>query len=52
VDVVEFESPDPAFAGEMKMIVTLADAEGGTEVTITCEDIPAGIKPEDNEQGC
>jgi uncharacterized protein YndB with AHSA1/START domain len=52
VEAVVFESPDPAFAGEMKMIVNLADADGGTEVTIICEDIPAGVKLEDNEQGC
>jgi len=34
------------------MTVSLADADGGTEVTILCEDIPKGIRPEDNELGC
>jgi uncharacterized protein YndB with AHSA1/START domain len=52
VEVVEFESPDPAFAGEMRMTVSLADAAEGTEITILCEDIPKGIRPEDNEPGC
>src|SRR5713226_3769925 len=52
VEVIEFESQDPAFAGEMRMIVSLADADGGTEVTVLCEDIPKGIRPEDNELGC
>lgn len=52
VEVVEFESEDPVFAGEMKLIVTFADAAGGTEVMFVCENIPAGIRPEDNEQGC
>jgi uncharacterized protein YndB with AHSA1/START domain len=52
VEAIVFESPDPQFAGEMRMIVTLADAHGGTEVTIVCEDIPEGIRPEDNEMGC
>lgn len=52
VEVVEFESDDPAFAGEMRITVTLADVEGGTEITYVCEDIPAGIRPEDNEAGC
>jgi uncharacterized protein YndB with AHSA1/START domain len=52
VEVVEFESQDPAFAGEMRMTVSLADADGGTEITILCEDIPKGIRPEDNELGC
>lgn len=52
VQAVNFESSDPAFAGEMKMVVTFNDAEGGTEVSITCEKIPPGIRPEDNEAGC
>jgi uncharacterized protein YndB with AHSA1/START domain len=52
LEVVEFESADPGFAGEMRVIVNLADVEGGTEVTYRCEDIPAGIRPEDNEAGC
>jgi uncharacterized protein YndB with AHSA1/START domain len=52
VEVVEFESQDPAFSGEMRIIATFADLGGGTEVTFVCQDIPRGIKPEDNEQGC
>ena len=52
VEVVEFESQDPAFAGEMRMTVSLADANGGTELTILCEDIPKRTRPEDNELGC
>jgi uncharacterized protein YndB with AHSA1/START domain len=51
VEVIEFESQDPRFAGEMKMTTTLADASEGTEITVRCEDIPAGIRPEDNEAG-
>ena len=50
--IVEFESPDPAFAGEMTMITTFADAPGGTEIAITCGNIPSGISPEDNAMGC
>ena len=50
--VVAFESPDPAFAGEMTMITTFADAPGGTEIAITCENIPRGISPDDNAMGC
>jgi uncharacterized protein YndB with AHSA1/START domain len=52
VEVIEFESQDPQFAGEMTMIVSLVDADGGTEVTVLCEDIPKGIRPKDNELGC
>lgn len=49
--VTVFESDDPDFAGEMTLIWTLADAENGTLVTVRCENIPAGIRPEDNEDG-
>lgn len=52
VEVVEFESDDPGFAGEMRITVTLADVDGGTEVTYRCENIPSDIRPEDNEAGC
>ena len=51
-EVVEFESEEPKFAGEMRITVTLADVKGGTEVTYRCENIPEGIRPEDNEAGC
>ena len=32
VEVVEFETADPALRGEMTITITLADATGGTEV--------------------
>jgi uncharacterized protein YndB with AHSA1/START domain len=50
--VTEFESYDPGFAGEMKITFSLADADGGTEVVVLCEDIPKGVRPADNEMGC
>jgi hypothetical protein len=36
------------------MIVStaLAPADTGTKVTILCENVPQGIRPEDNEAGC
>jgi uncharacterized protein YndB with AHSA1/START domain len=49
---VEFESADPSFAGEMTVSTTLAPAGNGTKVTILCENIPPGVRPEDNEAGC
>ncbi|MCU0466798.1 MAG: SRPBCC domain-containing protein [Anaerolineae bacterium] len=49
--LTEFESPDPAFAGEMKLTWSLEDVAGGTQVTVVCENIPFGIRPEDNEAG-
>lgn len=51
VEVIEFESQDPGFAGEMRMTTTLADTDEGTEVTVLCEGIPAGVRPEDNQAG-
>ena len=38
--------------GEMRMTVSFADVDGGTEVAVLCEDIPEGIRPEDNETCC
>jgi uncharacterized protein YndB with AHSA1/START domain len=32
VEVVEFETADPALRGEMTITIALADADGGTEV--------------------
>ena len=52
VQMVNFESDDPAFAGEMTMVMTFTEAEGGTDVSITCQNIPPGIRLEDNEAGC
>lgn len=46
-----FDSPDPAFTGEMTVRTDLSPVEGGTHVTIACEDIPPGIRLEDNQEG-
>jgi uncharacterized protein YndB with AHSA1/START domain len=51
VQAITFDSEDPAFSGEMTMVVTLEDRDGGTEVTILFENIPPGIRPEDNDAG-
>ncbi len=51
VEIVEFESEDPAFAGQMTITWTLANVGAGTEVGVLCEDIPAGVRLEDNETG-
>jgi uncharacterized protein YndB with AHSA1/START domain len=51
VEAIEFESRDSGFAGEMKMTTRLSDTKDGTEVTILCEGLPSGIRPEDNETG-
>jgi uncharacterized protein YndB with AHSA1/START domain len=51
VQVVEFESDDQAFAGEMKMTWTFTAVPQGTEVSIVAENVPEGIRPEDHEAG-
>lgn len=51
VHLVTFESDDPAFAGEMKMRWSLSPIVGGTKVTITCENVPDGIRQEDHDAG-
>ncbi len=51
VEIIEFESPDPAYAGEMTMTTTLTDTPEGTEVSVVCENLPPGIRPEDNQAG-
>ena len=52
VQALSFDSEDPAFSGEMAMVVTLEESDGGTDVTIVCERIPSGIRPEENAAGC
>jgi uncharacterized protein YndB with AHSA1/START domain len=51
VEVDEFETTDPLFAGEMTMTITLREEDGGTELTAVHEGVPAGVPPEDNELG-
>ncbi|WP_439578439.1 SRPBCC family protein [Elioraea sp.] len=51
VQRVTFVSEDAAFAGEMTMTWSLSPTPGGTRVTITCEDVPEGIRPEDHDIG-
>jgi uncharacterized protein YndB with AHSA1/START domain len=51
VQVMEFETEDPAMRGEMTVTFTLVDADGGTDVIAVHEDVPAGVAPEDNELG-
>ena len=51
VEVLEFETTDPEFRGEMTITTTLADVDGGTEVLVAHEGIPAGVSTIDNETG-
>jgi uncharacterized protein YndB with AHSA1/START domain len=51
VEVVEFETADPALRGEMTITITLADADGGTEVHALHDGLPPGLSTADNEVG-
>ena len=51
VQLVMFDSPDPAFAGEMRMTWQFDPEPGGTRVTILAENVPSGIRPEDHRTG-
>jgi uncharacterized protein YndB with AHSA1/START domain len=51
VEVVGFETADPALRGEMTITITLADAEGGTDVPGVYENLPPGVAAVDNEVG-
>jgi uncharacterized protein YndB with AHSA1/START domain len=48
---VSFVTADPAFFGEMTMIATFEEVSGGTEVTLVFENLPPGLRAEDNEAG-
>jgi uncharacterized protein YndB with AHSA1/START domain len=50
-EAINFESDDPAFHGIMKVITILELVNDGTKVTIRCEQVPGGIKEEDNRKG-
>ncbi|GAB3336137.1 SRPBCC family protein [Micromonospora halotolerans] len=51
VEVVEFETDDPALGGAMTMTTTLTDVDGGTEVAVVHDGIPDAVPAEDNEMG-
>jgi uncharacterized protein YndB with AHSA1/START domain len=51
VEVVEFETTDPALRGEMTITYALADANGGTNVSAVHDGLPSGLSTADNEVG-
>jgi uncharacterized protein YndB with AHSA1/START domain len=51
VEIVEFETKDPALRGEMTITITLADADGQTEILAVHEGLPPGVPAADNETG-
>jgi uncharacterized protein YndB with AHSA1/START domain len=51
VEVDEFETEDPALRGEMTITITLADADGGTDLFAVHDGLPPGVSVADNETG-
>jgi uncharacterized protein YndB with AHSA1/START domain len=51
VEVVEFETTDPALRGEMTITTTLTDADGGTDILAVHDGLPRGLSTADNEVG-
>jgi uncharacterized protein YndB with AHSA1/START domain len=51
VEVDEFETTDPGLRGEMTITITLADADGGTELRAVHDGLPRGVSVADNETG-
>jgi uncharacterized protein YndB with AHSA1/START domain len=51
VEAISFHTGDPTLLGEMTMVATFAPVTGGTEVTLLFENLPPGLRPEDNEEG-
>lgn len=51
VEVMEFESADPAMQGEMTLTVTFSDRDEGTELTVVHDGLPPGLKESDNDAG-
>jgi uncharacterized protein YndB with AHSA1/START domain len=51
VEAVRFVTEDPALLGEMTLTVTLEELAGGTEVTLAFDELPPGLRPEDNDAG-
>jgi uncharacterized protein YndB with AHSA1/START domain len=51
VETVAFDTDQAKFGGEMTITTRLADADGGTRVTMSFENMPAGVSPADNEEG-
>lgn len=51
LQVLEFETADPAMQGEMTIAYTLVEVDGGTDVRAVHGGIPPGVSASDNELG-
>jgi uncharacterized protein YndB with AHSA1/START domain len=51
VEVVEFETDNPALRGEMTITFALLDADDSTDIVAVHDNLPSGLSPADNETG-
>lgn len=51
IERMEFETDNPAMAGEMTITYTLSPSGTGTDLLAVHEGLPAGVSPADNELG-
>jgi uncharacterized protein YndB with AHSA1/START domain len=51
VQAVSFVSDDPDLGGEMTMTWTFEPAAKGTRVSVLSANLPAGLRPQDNQAG-
>ena len=51
VEAVSFVTDDPAFAVKMMLTATFEEVSDGTKVTLAFENLPPGLRAEDNERG-
>ncbi|MDQ0462680.1 uncharacterized protein YndB with AHSA1/START domain [Caulobacter ginsengisoli] len=51
VEAVTFVSDDPALAGVMTIEIILEPVSSGTRIEMRFENLPHGIRPEDNNEG-
>ena len=51
IEAIGFVTSQPGLLGEMTMTATFEAVPGGTEVTLLFENLPPGLRAEDNEAG-
>lgn len=51
VELVDFDTDQPAYMGRMTVTTTLTPAAAGTEVRMACENVPPGIEAADHRAG-
>jgi Uncharacterized conserved protein len=51
IEAVSFVTGDPSLLGEMTLTVTFVEMSDGTEVTLLFQNLPRGLRPEDNDAG-